>query len=190
MLGRIAFVSTFCWMICGISPARAQPVSYKIDAARSEVEFWVRCFGLFDYGGRFSRFTGNVSLDPQNWQSLQLDIQIPVDSLESHPRLWRHVLLGPAFFDSARYPNINFGAMHAERTGRTAAQATGNLTIRGTMRPLRLSILASPTAGDIDVNTQTKLKRSEFGLGGVLPFASDDVTVVLRLRLAPEATQH
>jgi polyisoprenoid-binding protein YceI len=164
----------------------AAPIPYQIDTVRSEVNFGVQCFGFFKYGGRFSRFSGNVVLDPSHWETLQLTVNIPVDSLESRPRLWRRVLLGPAFFDSVHYPSIAFGAMNATRTGRTSAEATGNLTIRGTTRPLRLAILAAPNADALEVNAETTLKRSDFGLGGVLPFASDDVTVVLRLRLLPE----
>ena len=174
---------TLSWMT---APAIAAPAIYRIDVAGSEVDFGVQCFGLFRYGGRFSRFSGKVVLDPEHWETLQLKIQIPVDSLESRPRLWRHTLLGPAFFDVVRYPNIDFGAMNAARTGKTSAEATGNLTIRGTTRPLRLAILAAPNADSIEVNTKTTLRRSDFGLGGVLPFASDDVSVSLRLRLVPD----
>ena len=173
-------------MLGGASTVCAAPVPYKIDIAHSEVNFGVQCFGLFKYGGRFSRFSGNVVLDPNHWETLKLNISIPVDSLESRPRLWRRALLGPAFFDGVHYPSIAFGAMNAARTGRNSAQATGNLTIRGTTRPLHLAILASPNADAIEINTETTLKRSDFGLGGVLPFASDDVTVLLRLRLLPE----
>ena len=173
--------------LCGTAPAVGGPSAYKIDVTGSEVDFGVQCFGLFKYGGRFSHFSGQVVLDPEHWETLQLKIQIPVDSLESRPRLWRHTLLGPAFFDSSRYPNIQFGAMNAARTGQTSARATGNLTIRGTTRPLRLAILAAPNVDAIEINTETTLKRSDFGLGGVLPFASDSVSVSLRLRLVPNA---
>jgi polyisoprenoid-binding protein YceI len=168
------------------SAACAAPATYKIDIAHSEVNFGVQCFGFFKYRGRFSRFNGDVSLDPNHWETLKLSINIPVDSLDSRPRLWRRALLGPEFFDSAHYPSIEFGAMNASRTGLTSAEATGKLTIRGTTRPLRLTIVAAPDAEAIEVNTETTLKRSDFGLGGVLPFASDDVTVFLRLRLLPE----
>ena len=173
-------------LCCGHAPAQARPASYKIDTAGSRVDFGVQCFGLFKYGGRFSRFSGTVVLDPEHWETLQLQIQIPVDSLESRPRLWRHTLLGPAFFDGAHYPNIHFGAMNAERTGKTSAAASGNLTIRSTTRPVRLAIVAAPNAESIEVTTDTTVKRSDFGLGGVLPFASDEVAVSLRLRLVPE----
>jgi polyisoprenoid-binding protein YceI len=172
---------------CGAAPAAARPASYTIDMAGSRVDFGVQCFGLVKYGGRFSRFSGKVTLDPEHWETLRLRIEIPVDSLESRPRFWRHTLLGPSFFDAGRYPNIDFGAMTAARTGKTSAEATGNLTIRSTTRPLRLAIIASPNAESIEVTTDTTLKRSDFGLGGVLPFASDDVTVSLRLRLVPDA---
>ena len=191
MISRVHFSIRFpAWLmaalLAGALQASARQVPYKIDIDRSEVDFGVKCFGFFKYGGRFSGFSGDVLLDPEHWESLQLKIQIPVDSLESRPKLWRHTLLGPAFFDSNRYPSIKFGAMNARRTGQTSAEATGNLTIRGTTRPMRLSILAAPNADAIEIDTETTLKRSDFGLGGVLPLASDDVTVVLRLRLVPE----
>ena len=168
----------------------AQPAAYRIDIAHSEVNFDVHSLGVFTYGGRFSRFTGTVTLDPSHWESLQLNVQIPVDSLQSRPAIWRGSLLGPRFFDAARHPSISFSAMQAERTGPGSAQATGNLTIRGITRPLSLSIGAAPDGRAIDIDTETKLKRSDFGLGGMLPFTSDVVTVVLRLRILPQTAKH
>jgi len=129
-------------------------------------------------------------LDQQHWESLAAAVQIPVNSLESRPRSWRTALLGPIFFDDIRYPSIEFSTTHAERTERTTAEAVGNLTIRGTTRPLAFSMRVRQNTDAFDVSAETTVKRSAFCLGGAPPFVSDEVAVVLRLRIVPAAILH
>ena len=88
--------------------ALAAPGCYAVDATGSRVEFRLRYFGFFSPGGRFDRVAGSVNFDPEHWDALTVSIRIAVESLESRPRFWRDELLGPRFFDGARYPGISF----------------------------------------------------------------------------------
>ena len=40
-------------------------------------------------------------------------------------------------------------------------------------------------SGSLDIDAETTVLRSEFGLGGVLPLARDEVTISLHLRATP-----
>jgi polyisoprenoid-binding protein YceI len=165
--------------------AVAAPGCYAVDGTRSQVEFHIRYLGFFSPGGRFDRVAGTVSFDPERWDALAVSIRIGVDGLESRPRFWRNELLGPRFFDHARYPDIAFDGRHAERTGPDAGLAFGALTLRGITRPVALRTRLVVAAGALDVDADTTVRRSDFGLGGVLPLASDDVSIVLHLRAIP-----
>jgi polyisoprenoid-binding protein YceI len=165
----------------------AQPCPYMIDVAHSYVEFQIRYLGLFTLGGRFSGLAGTLVFDKDHWDTLDSRIEIPVDSLQARPSLWRATLLGPVYFDQSHFPTIGFAATHAGRTGPTSGEAEGILTIRGATRPVALSMHVAPGEQAIDISAETMLKRSNFALGGVLPFASDDVSVILRLRVLPAA---
>lgn len=172
-------------LLAGPAPLGAQPYPYLIDAAHSYVVFQIRYLGLFTFDGRFSRLEGTLVFDKDNWDSLESRIQIPVNSLEARPSLWRGALLGPGYFDEAHFPTIAFNAMHVGRIGPTTGEALGTLTIRGATRPIELSMRLAPGVNAIDISGEAMLKRSSFALGGVLPFASDDVSVTLQLRVLP-----
>lgn len=165
--------------------AVAAPGCYTVDGARSQVEFRIRYFGFFSPGGRFDQVAGTVTFEPARWDALAVSIRISVDSLDSRPRFWRDELLGPRFFDHARFSDITFDGRRAEQTGPDAGRVFGALTLRGITQPvtLRAHLAAAPAALDIDADTS--VRRSDFGLGGVLPLASDEVSIVLHLRAVP-----
>jgi len=176
-------------VLAGPAPLGAQPNPYMIDVAHSYVEFQIRYLGLFTFGGRFSGLAGTLVFDKDHWDTLESQIEIPVDTLQARPSLWRATLLGPVYFDESHFPTIEFAATHAERTGPTTGEAEGTLTIRGATRPVALSMHVAPGEQAIDISAEAMLKRSNFALGGMLPFASDDVSVILRLRVLPAATR-
>jgi polyisoprenoid-binding protein YceI len=163
-------------------PSRAAPQRFAIDAAQSRVDFRVRYLGLFTLGGRFSHVTGVVTFDPAQWETLEVAIQIPVETLETRPEFWRGEVLGPRFFDSRRYPTIGFSAAGAERMGPATGEAGGALALHGVAGPVRLRARITATPGVLEVDGETRLSRSAFGLGTTLPFASDEVTVTLHIR--------
>ena len=94
-----------------------------IDVAHSYVEFQIRYLGLFTFGGRFSGLAGTLVFDKDHWDTLESQIEIPVDTLQARPSLWRATLLGPVYFDESHFPTIEFAATHAERTGPTTGEA-------------------------------------------------------------------
>jgi len=165
--------------------ALATPQRLTIDAAASRVDFRVRYLGLFSLGGHFSHVTGVVIFDPAHWETLEVVIQIPVDTLETRPEFYRNEVFGPRFFDGGRYPTIGFRAAGAERTGPSAGEAGGTLTLHGRTGPVRLRARITAATGEFDIDGETRLARSAFGLGATLPFASDEVTVTLHIRAVP-----
>ena len=174
------------------STGTAAPLRYTVDVARSHVDFKIRYLGVFTLGGHFNGVVGTAVFDPDQWETLDVSIRIPVNGLETRPSFWRGELLGPHFFDSEHFPAIQFSTTRTARTANATADAWGNLTVRSVTRPvlLKARVVLEADAVAVAVEAETRLLLSAFGLGGVLPFASDDVTVVLHLRMVPaEATR-
>ena len=163
------------------------PRRYEVDAALSQVDFRLRYFGLFSPGGHFRRAAGIVAFEPGHWETVEVAVRIPVDSLETRPALWRSELLGPGFFDSGRYPSIEFHSTRAEYRSISTADVWGNLTLHGVTRAvlLKAQIVPAAAAGAFSIEGEARLQRSAFGLTTVLPFASDEVTIVLHLTVVP-----
>lgn len=183
---RLAWLATALLLAIPASGISA-PRRYEVDAARSQVDFRLHYFGLFNPGGRFRRAAGTVAFDPGHWETVAVAVRIPVDSLETRPALWRSELLGPGFFDSGRYPNIEFSSTRAEQTTNATADVWGSLTLRGVTRSvlLKARIVPATTAGAFAIEAEARLQRSAFGLDAVLPFASDEVTIILHLTVVP-----
>ncbi len=176
---RAAFVAA---ATLAAAAAMAAPQQYAIDPARSSVEFRIRYLGLFTPGGRFGRLSGVIVFDPDHWETLEVTIQIPVDSLESRPEFWRSDLLGPRFFDVSRFPTIALRASGAVRTTPEAGEASGSLTLHGTTRQTVLRARIRPGDGALEVEGEARISRADFGFAPTLPFASDQVTVTMTIR--------
>ena len=165
----------------------AAPVRYNVDVTRSRVDFKIRYLGIFMLGGQFNGVVGTAVFDSDRWETLAVGIRVPVNGLETRPSFWRGELLGPHFFDSAHYPAIEFSTTRTARTGNGTADAWGNLTVRSVTRPvlLKARVGLESDAVAVTVEAEAQLQLSAFGLGGVVRFASDDVAIVLHLRMVP-----
>jgi polyisoprenoid-binding protein YceI len=172
-------------LLVGPAAASAAPLAYRVDTAHSRIDFHIRYLALFSSGGHFNAVTGTVFFDPEHWDTLAASVWVRVDSLETWPRFWRAELTGPKFLDGAHHPIIEFNVTRTTRTGRATAEASGSLTLRGLTRPIALKARIVPEAGALGIDAETTLQRSAFDLDAALPLASDDVTVVLHLRIAP-----
>ncbi|MBS0374299.1 MAG: YceI family protein [Proteobacteria bacterium] len=167
------------------APAIAATQRYAVDGAQSWVDFKVRYLGLFSLGGRFRAVTGDLAVDLDDARELVVTMAIPVSTLESKPAFWRSELLSPRFFDAAHHPEIRFAAERSESEAGDARRCFGTLTLRGTSRPVVLDARLRRAAGSLEVEASALVSRAAFGLGGVLPFASDDVTISLHLVARP-----
>lgn len=167
--------------------AAAEPQRYRVDAAHSRVEFRIRYLGFFSPGGHFDRVNGIVTFDPEHWETLEVAIDIPLASLESRPAFWRPELLGPRFFDSARFPSMAFHATRAESRGPSSGAAWGSLSLHGVTRPVTLQARVVSHPDEVEIDAETRISRSAFGLGGTLPLAGDEVTVVMHIRAVADA---
>jgi len=182
-MARLACVASVALLAAPAASAAAQ--RFAIDPANSRVDFRVRYLGLFTLGGRFAHPTGVVVFDPGHWESLEVTIEIPVDSLESRPQFWRSELLGPRFFDARRFPTIDWRAARAKRLESDNVETGGPLTLHGTTKPVTLRARIRTVDGQLEVDGEARLSRSAFGLGATLPLASDEVAVMLHVRATP-----
>jgi polyisoprenoid-binding protein YceI len=159
---------------------------------------WVR--------GHFKDVHGVVELDfetPTN-SSFQATINV-IKLWTGQPERDAH-LRSADFFDVEHHPRITFTSTRIEQVGSTTYKATGELTIRGTTRPVTLDVQYLgqwPTPYWVDgVNkatmhragfmATTRINRHDFGVswndqvdkGGVV--VSDEVFVTLDVEAIPE----
>ena len=172
--------------------AAAQPVDYALDPTHSFMHFEVLHFDAATIRGRFGPLEGQVTLDRAARRGR---VQVVVDTAAVSTglpvldaRLRRDDLLAStahpqAFFVAERFEFAPDGGV---------AAVTGEFTLRGTGRALRLQaqrfrcythplLRREVCGGDFD----GELLRSDFGLSFGLPFVAD----VVRLRVQVEAVR-
>ena len=172
------------------SPAMA--ASYNIDSNHTQVNFTYLHAGFAKLGGRLNQVTGTLDFDTAQPAKSSIEVQIPIASLSTGvPRLDTH-MASADFFNVEKFPTASFKSSKVTVLGKDKLSVAGDMTFHGVTRPVVLDVTINrmgmhpmrkvPAVG---FEATTTIKRSEFGVGGMLQAASDDVTI----RIAMEASE-
>ena len=152
---------------------------YSTDPAHSSLTFRVNHMGFSNYTARFSTFSARLHLDPAHPEASTLTAQIPVSSLtlNTPPDGFVEQMLGPQFFDSAHFPQINFQSTRVQLTGPRTARVTGNVTLHGVTAPATLEVtfnggypgMSMDPSARVGFSAHGTLSRTAFGMGYGVP---------------------
>ena len=173
--------------------AHAAEVAYTLDPGHTQVDFRWSHLGLSTPAASFDQVEGTLKWDAQHPTRSSVTVTMPLAVLDSRvPALDEH-LRAPDFFDAARHPNVTFRSTSVER-GKKAGEFRihGILTVKDTSRPVVLDarlngakdhpMMKVPAVG---FDATTRIKRSEFGLGALVPMVSDAIDI----RITTEAIE-
>jgi len=179
---------------------------YEIDARRSTVTFATRhLFGLAPVRGTFSVTAGTVDIaEPLAASRIHAEIGAASFRTGLPPR--DVTVRSARLLDAQQHPVITFDAggeagagagasdSGASATDRDAdgtvggALVTGQLTVRGVSRPVRLSVESVEPAGDgaapgsFTARARARVDRAEFGITGFRGLAGRRLDLVLEVR--------
>lgn len=175
--------------------ALAATPTYNVDASHSSVGFGVKHLMITTVRGEFGAFAGSFHYDAHRPEQTKLEATIEVGSVNTRePKRDEH-LRSADFFDAANYPTMTFVSTTARRDGDHLI-VSGQLTIRGTTKPVTLTISdLTPEQTDpwgnkrIGATARATILRSDYGMtwnaaleaGGVL--VSDKVTLEIEASL-------
>lgn len=177
--------------------------AYRIDAAHSTLHFRVNHLGFANYTASFARFSADLTLDPADPASAQLNATIDARSLAlpNPPAGFLEDMLGAGWFNTAQYPEITFRSTNVELTGANTARVIGDFTLHGITKPVTLDVTFNggyvghefdPNAR-IGFSARGAFNRSDFGMGyGVPPEGStmgvsDRVEVIIETEMTGPA---
>src|SRR5262249_26910033 len=89
--------------------ARAEPVTYAIDASHTRVWWETRHFGTSTQRGRFDDVAGSIVIDREQGRG-EVSISIATGSVSSGVPALDRILKGSGFLDAAAYPTAYFVA--------------------------------------------------------------------------------
>ncbi|MGH2861902.1 MAG: YceI family protein [Solirubrobacteraceae bacterium] len=150
-----------------ISAEAIQSGTYNVDPAHSNVGFAVRHMGIATVRGQFKKFNGTVEAADDK---LTLAGTVEVASIDTGDQNRDGHLQSPDFFDAAQFPQISFSSTGAEPVGDGQIKLTGEITIKGTTKPIELVGEIAENGEDpwgnarVGFEVEGKIDRREFGL--------------------------
>jgi polyisoprenoid-binding protein YceI len=152
-------------------PAAAAPVTYDLDPSHTYPSFEAdHLGGLSTWRGKFNKSQGVVVLDREA-RTGTVEVTVDINSVHfGHDEMNQHAV-APDIFDAARYPTATFKGKFTKFDGDRPEEATGDLTLRGVTRPVKMEIddfkciqhpMEKREVCGADVST--KFSRKDFGL--------------------------
>lgn len=154
---------------------------WNLDPSHSEITFKVRHMMISNVKGEFKNFNVDLESEDENFKNVKASASIDTSSISTNNTDRDNHLKSAEFFNAEAHPQITF------ETDSLNEEVTGNLTINGVTKPVKLDV----DFGGINVDPwgqtkagfsfEGKINRSDFGLnwnaaleaGGVM--VSDEV---------------
>ena len=135
------------------------PNTFAVDVGHSSSMFRIKHMGVANFMGRFNKFDGSYTLDPENLDAASVDT--------NSARRDGHVKAAD-FFDVANHPNITFKSTSAEANGEDSMLVRGDLTFLGITKTVdvKMNLIGigdTPQGFKSGVDAYFKFKRSDFG---------------------------
>ena len=161
---------------------------WNLDPSHSEITFKVRHMMISNVKGEFKNFNVDLESEDENFKNVKATASIDTSSNSTNNTDRDNHLKSAEFFNAEAHPQITF------ETDSLNDEVTGNLTINGVTKPVKLDV----DFGGINVDPwgqtkagfsfEGKIKRSDFGLnwnaaleaGGVM--VSDEVKIAGELQ--------
>jgi polyisoprenoid-binding protein YceI len=151
------------------SPAMAEGV-WVADPFHTQVEFAAKHLGMMTVRGHFSEVSVTGHIDPNDPQGSSVDVTVQTASIRTHNENRDNDLRSSNFLEVDKYPTITFKSTRIEPAGGDHYTLTGDLTIKGTMRPVTLDLVRygefnDPMMGHrIAYSGQGTINRKDFGM--------------------------
>ena len=159
--------------------------TYKTDPHHTQDLYSYNHLGFTQNMGLLSGANGTLTLDPKAPNNAKLSVDVPVNTIHTTIDALDKELVGPMFFDAAKFPNAHFESTSVSANG-TSATINGNLTIHGVTKPATINatfvaVGANPMSkkDTIGFKGTATIKRADFGLGMAVPAVGDQVDLTI-----------
>jgi polyisoprenoid-binding protein YceI len=172
--------------------------TWTIDPAHSEIGFKIKHLVISTVSGKFTSFEGKLEGDPEDFTQSQISFTADIDSINTGNEQRDGHLKSGDFFDAAKHPKLSFSSTAIVNKNGSDYKVTGDLTIRGTTKPITLNVdfggiqnnMYGQTVAGFEITG--KINRQEYGLtwsavteaGGIV--VSDDVKLAIDAELVKQ----
>lgn len=169
-----------------------ETTTWTLDPSHSQAQFKVRHMMISNVTGEFTKITGSFQYNPADPALSNLEAVIETASVDTRDASRDAHLRSADFFESDVHPTMTFRSSSFEYTRDGRMKVTGDLTIRGTTKPVTFDVEGPAEAakdpwGNLRtaLSGTTAINRKDFGLewnaalelGGVL--VGDEVKIAI-----------
>ncbi len=144
--------------------------TWKFDPYHTQVEFSAKHLGMMTVRGHFAEVTATGNLDPEHPERSTVEATINTASIRTHNEQRDNDLRSSNFLEIDKFPTMTFKSTKIEHVGGDRYRVTGDLTIKGTSKPVTLNALKygefnDPRMGHrIGYAAETQINRRDFGM--------------------------
>ena len=153
-------------------------MQWQIDTSHSSVTAAVKYMMLTTVRGAFSGASGFIDFDPARPEAGAIELRIPAASVNTGDEKRDRHLRSPDFLDVETHPEIVFRSTKVTPKGKVQLVVDGDLTIRGTTKPVSVNVLVLGVAEDLRAGQRAgfdatlSFDRTQWGLTWNMPISS------------------
>ncbi|MEM9738995.1 MAG: YceI family protein [Pseudomonadota bacterium] len=166
--------------------------NFELDKTHAFLTLSVKHFGLSDYRIDFTAFDAQLDFQADNPVASSISVQVNTAALDTQypdpakKAEWENELANDGrFLNADEFPEATFVSTSASQSGEFTGTVTGDLNLRGVTAPITLNVVYNGTATSpldrgkrrIGFNVTGTFNRSDFGMGAMTSFVSDEVTL-------------
>jgi len=114
--------------------------TWAIDPMHSEVLFKIKHLVISTVTGSFRKFEGKIITEGTDFNNAKVSVTIDVKSIDTNQSQRDMHLQSGDFFEADTHPNITFESTSFTKTDGSDYAMTGNLTMKGVTRPIKLDV--------------------------------------------------
>jgi polyisoprenoid-binding protein YceI len=179
---RIVMAILAVGVLAQIRTPAAASANWRIDPARTHVDFAIDAVGYPRTRGQFRQFTGRISVDFNHPDRSSVTFHVQSQSVDVGSTSFDDYMRSVAFLDSAHFPSIDFVSNSVEKVDDHTVRVTGALTLLGVTQPLSVDVAVErETSGGerLDFLAKTSIDRLAFGMNSGFPMVAREVQLVI-----------
>ncbi len=176
-------------LLMGVAPNAVRAgLDFIIDSESSAVLFKIKNRDVSFVYGRFRKVSGVITVNRRvKPTELALEVQVSAKSLDTNSKKRDKHLKGKDFFNTRSNPKIKFKSTEATKLEDNKFKVKGEMEFMGIKKEIAVEFQVTGfkrIAGQksrLGGQTTFTIKRSDFGMGKMVPEVADEVTIIVSL---------
>jgi polyisoprenoid-binding protein YceI len=148
--------------------ALAEPVTYKVDADHSGVNFSIRHF-VSNVPGLFKDYDGTIVYDKDNPAASKVGFTVQAASIDTGNADRDKHLRSADFFEVEKFPTLTFTSTQVKAQDKDTLEVTGDLTMHGVTKRVTIPVdflgsVKTPNGEKAGFETSFTLNRKDYGI--------------------------